>query len=157
VTDFAESIVKLKYTPPAAGRAGTLAVADWSTPWTDDGRTGGNPEGEAETEKPMPSNFVMVRHLARLGVAPMDMGGAWSDQDFGSGGPVIVQSAGTLLSAGKDGVLYTANMAALGRTEPANLEPDQQRRTTPSSNHRRSFIPTTLARNSAPRRQTPPR
>jgi PQQ enzyme repeat len=126
VTDFAESIVKLKYTPPGPARAGTLAVVDWFTPWTDDGRTGGNPEGEGAGEKPMPSNFMTLRHLARLGVQPMDMGGsAWGDQDFGSGGPVLVQAANTLLAAGKDGILYTANMSALGQTKPANLEPGQ--------------------------------
>ncbi len=125
VTDFGESIVKLKYTPPGAGRAGALAVADWWTPWTDDGRTGGNPEGELPTEKPMPSNFRMVPHLARMGMAPMDMGGAWGDQDFASGGPVVVQAAGTLLTAGKDGILYTASLTALGKTDPASLEPDR--------------------------------
>ena len=35
VTDFGESIVKLKYTAP--GRGGALTVVDWWTLWTDDG------------------------------------------------------------------------------------------------------------------------
>ncbi len=130
VTDFAESIVKLKYTPPAAGHAGTLAAVDWWTPWTDDGRVGGNPEGEAPTAKPkamlkaMPSNFRLTSHLARMGMAAMDMGNdVFGDQDFGSGGPVLPPVADTLLAAGKDGILYTANTQALGRTLPANLDP----------------------------------
>jgi hypothetical protein len=123
-TDFAESIVKLRYTPPEPARAGALNVVDWWTPWTDDGRIGGNPEGESAHAKPMPSNFRMVPHLARMGVAPMDMGGAWGDQDFGAGGPVLLEATDTLLAAGKDGILYTANAKVLGRTEPADLDPE---------------------------------
>jgi hypothetical protein len=125
VTDFAESIVKLRYTPPAAGRSGSIAAVDWWTPWTDDGRTGGNPEGEAPTATPKASNFRLVAHLARLGVAPEDMGNAWGDQDFGSGGPVLVQSAGVLLCAGKDGILYAAGTTSLGKTEPGDLDQAQ--------------------------------
>lgn len=122
VTDFAESIVKLKYTPPGQGAGGSIAVTDWWTPWTDDGRTGGNPEGEAPPAKPRPTNFRMVAHLARMGVAAMDMGAAWGDQDFGSGGPVLVQPSNVLLASGKDGILYTASTTALGRTQPADLD-----------------------------------
>jgi hypothetical protein len=127
-TDFAESIVKLKYTPPAAGRAGALTVVDWWTPWTDDGRVGGNPEGEGSMAMPkaMPSNFRLASHLARMGVAPMDMpSDVWNDQDFGSGGPVLPPAAGTLLAAGKDGILYTANTQKLGSTKPTDLEPSK--------------------------------
>jgi hypothetical protein len=125
VTDFGESIVKLRYTRPAAGGQGSLAVADWWTPWTDDGRTGGKPGGEAaaRTAHPRPSNFRPVAHLARMGVAPKDMGGAWGDQDFGSGGPVLAPEISALLAAGKDGILYTANLQNLGKTQPANLAP----------------------------------
>jgi hypothetical protein len=45
----------------------------------------------------------------------------WSDQDFGSGGPVFVDSAKVILACGKDGVLYTANSAHLGDTQPNDL------------------------------------
>jgi hypothetical protein len=45
----------------------------------------------------------------------------WSDQDFGSGGPVYVASAHAVLAAGKDGVLYTGNANALGDTQPGDL------------------------------------
>ena len=127
VTEFGESIVKLRYTPPAAGRAGALSVVDWWTPWTDDGRTGGNTEGSGATAmtrgKPRPSNFRLGPHLARLGMMPMGMAtGEWGDQDFGSGGPVLAPG-GTLLAAGKDGVLYTASTAKLGETKPEDLQP----------------------------------
>jgi outer membrane protein assembly factor BamB len=128
VTDFGESIVKLRYTPPpSTGRAGALVVVDLWTPWTDDGRTGGNPEGAAATAitaaKPRASNFRLGPHLARLGLMPMGMAtGEWSDQDFGSGGPVLAPG-GTLLVAGKDGILYTASTSSLGKTTLADLKP----------------------------------
>jgi hypothetical protein len=123
VTDFGESIVKLRYAPPRAGAGGALGVVDWWTPWTDGARVRGRPAGGSASEKRMPSNFRLVPHLARLGVAAMDMGGAWGDQDFGSGGPVLVGAVGAVLAAGKDGILYTGNASALGKTRPANLEP----------------------------------
>ena len=50
-------------------------------------------------------------------------GSIWSDQDFGSGGPVYAGTAGVILAAGKDGVLYTTDVTALGNTQPANLTP----------------------------------
>ena len=45
----------------------------------------------------------------------------WGDQDFGSGGPVYVASAHAILAAGKDGILYTGNANALGKTQPGEL------------------------------------
>ena len=129
VTDFGESIVKLKYTPPATGHAGSLAVVDWWTPWTDDGRVGGKPEGEGPLAKPkgMPSNFRMGPHLARMGMMEsMGMAsGVWSDQDFGAGGPVLPPNGTMLLVAGKDGILYTANTQKLGSTKPSDLDPSK--------------------------------
>jgi hypothetical protein len=47
----------------------------------------------------------------------------WGDQDFGSGGAVYVASAGVVLAAGKDGILYTADALQLGDTAPADLTP----------------------------------
>jgi hypothetical protein len=51
------------------------------------------------------------------------MGDAWSDQDFGSGGPVLAPAAGALLAAGKDGILYTPSLRNLGKTQPHDLDP----------------------------------
>ncbi|MBV8729708.1 MAG: PQQ-binding-like beta-propeller repeat protein, partial [Acidobacteriia bacterium] len=122
LTDFSQSIVKLHYASPGSGGHGSITVTDWWTPWTDDGRTGSNPEGEDEA--PRPTNFQRVRHLAARGMLPMGgMDSAWGDQDFGSGGPVLALAAGALLAAGKDGILYTANLNNLGKTQPANLDP----------------------------------
>jgi len=122
LTDFGESIVKLRYTPPSPRGSGSLAVADWWTPWTDDGRTGGNPEGERDAV-PRPSNVRLVPRLAAKGALKMGMGGAWGDQDFGAGGPVLAPDIDVLLAAGKDGILYTGNLLNLGKTQPANLAP----------------------------------
>ena len=46
--DFGESVVRLRYTPASGSASASLKVTGWWTPWTDDGRTGGNPEGEGE-------------------------------------------------------------------------------------------------------------
>jgi PQQ enzyme repeat len=150
--DYGESIVKLTL---RTGASASLTVASWWTPWTDSGRSGGNPEGDEGT--PLPSNVrktTLLGHAMRMGMvmpgmAPMDAddvstgsdeadatiaalieshmasmtGDVWDDQDFGSGGPVYAEAAGALLAAGKDGVLYTVNAAALGNTEPAGLAP----------------------------------
>jgi hypothetical protein len=50
-------------------------------------------------------------------------GSIWDDQDFGSGGPVYVATAGAVLAAGKDGILYTLDATALGNTQSADLAP----------------------------------
>jgi hypothetical protein len=142
--DFGESVVRLRYTPATAGAHASLKVTGWWTPWTDDGRTGGNPEGETGTHmvrakrtpadeggtdarvarllaQPRPSNFRLVPHLARAGVRAMDMGGAWGDQDLGASGIVLVEELGVGLVSGKDGILYTINLGNPGETAPADL------------------------------------
>src|SRR5437763_898746 len=81
--------------PPSTGTG-------WWQRWTDRGRTGGNAEGEGRAAAhrhllpagPRPSNFRMVPHLARMGLRAMDMGGAWSDQDLGASGIVLIESLG---------------------------------------------------------------
>jgi hypothetical protein len=118
VTDFGESIVKLKYTPPNGNSTGSIAAVDWWTPWTDKGRVS---SGAPAMERPMPSNFQRARYLARMG-SPMSMYD-WTDQDFGSGGPVLAAGPGVVLAAGKDGILYPANATSLGKTLPGNLNP----------------------------------
>jgi hypothetical protein len=128
VTDFGESIVKLRYTPPSGNNPGSLAVVDWWTPWTDDGRTGGNPDGEAAKQpeaKAKPTNYRRDKALARqFGArAAMNMAGSWGDQDLGAAGPVLVPDLGVILSSNKDGILYTVNMNNLGKTVPTDLDP----------------------------------
>jgi hypothetical protein len=129
--DFGESVVRLRYTPASANANSSLKVKGWWTPWTDDGRTGGNPEGEDGTawkmadmlDLPKASNFRMVPHLARMGVMVEDMGGAWGDQDLGASGIVLVEQLGIGLVSGKDGILYTINLNNPGETAPTDLAP----------------------------------
>ena len=65
MTDFGESIVKLRYTAPARHRAtGSLAAVDWWTPWTDDGRIGKTRKAKGDMQ-PKPTNFRKVAHLPK--------------------------------------------------------------------------------------------
>jgi outer membrane protein assembly factor BamB len=66
--------------------AGTLKVADWFTPFLDDER----PKQAAN-------------------------GYDFTDQDLGSGGPVLPEGTNLLVGAGKDGVLYVFNRGNLGK------------------------------------------
>ncbi|HZR20567.1 MAG TPA: hypothetical protein VFE51_25015 [Verrucomicrobiae bacterium] len=124
--DFSESVVRLKYKPAAGAAKASIAVTGWWTPWTDDGRTGGQPGGEAaaallHANQPKASNFRPVPHLARQGVPAAQMGTAWGDQDLGASGIVILEHKGIALVSSKDGILYTVNMANPGNTMPADL------------------------------------
>jgi hypothetical protein len=120
-SDFGESLVRLRYTPPTAHDAGRFSIVDWWTPWTDTGRTGGNPEGEGEA---VPSNFRHVARLAERRMLKMGMAaGEWGDMDLGSAGVAYVPTLDLVVGAGKDGVLYAAKAAHMGKTQPADLEP----------------------------------
>jgi outer membrane protein assembly factor BamB len=129
VTDFGESMVKLRYTAPQGNTPGALKVVDWWAPWTDDGRIGASAEGEsppANLAAGRPTNFRVDARLAQtLGADAMNSNDAWADQDFGSAGPVLVPTIGAILASNKDGILYTANMHDLGKTMPADLDPSQ--------------------------------
>lgn len=121
VTDFGESLVRLRYTPRDARRAAHFSAVDWWTPFTDRGRTGGNPEGEGE---PVPSNLRRVARLAERGLLRTGVQSEeWADMDLGSAGITYVPSLDLLVGAGKDGILYAAHAANLGKTQPANLDP----------------------------------
>ncbi|HEY4011822.1 MAG TPA: hypothetical protein VGM06_00680 [Polyangiaceae bacterium] len=122
VTDYGESMVRLRYAGASALGAAHFAVVDWWTPFTDDGRTGGNPEGEGP---PAPSNLRRVARLAARGLLRMGMAsGEWGDMDLGSAGVVYVPSLDLLAGAGKDGVLYATKASNMGKTSAADLEPN---------------------------------
>jgi hypothetical protein len=84
ITDFGESIVKLKYTPPRDAGPGKLTAIDWWTPWTDAAR---------------------------------------GRREAGPAGPVLALANGAVLVSNSDGLLFTADMHALGGTQAADLEP----------------------------------
>ena len=94
------------------GHAKRLGMLPAGTPHldTDHVTTGAHPDDQN-------LRAVLAHHVEAMA------GGAWADQDFGAGGPVFVESAGVVLAAGKDGILYTANCENLGDTKAGDLAP----------------------------------
>lgn len=116
VTDFGECFVKLKYQPPAGISGASLTVVDWWAPWTDEGRQFLDVRG-TEGAKPLPTNIRSYTQAHNQG---------WWDQDLGSGAPVVLESNGAVIGAGKDGVLFAVRKSAMGKTKPDDLvDPSQ--------------------------------
>lgn len=89
VTDFAESFVRLRYTPPTAdGQDGAFTVVEHFTPYLDAGRTAHEP----------------------------GTGYSFQDQDLGSAGTVVPRGIPFVFGAGKDGVLYVTRKGTFGNT-----------------------------------------
>jgi hypothetical protein len=142
-SQFGESFLKLKYTPPSGNTAATLEVVDHWTPWTDFARTGQKPPPSMRPSGVSLSSEVLMQSAgggvnmalknARLVPEINDQGtptvlvfpemaqGAWSDEDFGSGGPACIFSIGVCIASGKDGIAYPVKTANLGGTTPADL------------------------------------
>jgi len=105
-SQWGESFLKLKYTPPSGGTAATLRVVDHWTPWTDFARTGqtaamaamklAGVSAPSEAIKPVGSRMNMSLKDAKLVPMVNDQGtpvllvypqmaaGNWSDEDWGS-------------------------------------------------------------------------
>jgi hypothetical protein len=116
VTDFAESFVKLRYTPPAADTAASLTLVDWWTPFTDAARTAGLAPAVVSASAPalpVTTNFRTVAATAGME--------GWDDMDLASGGPVLVPSHGAILGSGKDGVLFVVKLDDMGKTSASDL------------------------------------
>lgn len=137
-SQWGESFLKLKYTPPIGGTAASLKVVDHWTPWTDFARTGNQPPApdkmagmSAPSEalkRPVNGGMNMSLKNAKLVPtvsergAPMllvypDMAsGAWSDEDWGSSGPACIFAINVCIAAGKDGIAYPIKTTNLGGT-----------------------------------------
>jgi hypothetical protein len=129
VTEWGESFVKLAYTPPHAGVAAGLRVVDWWTPFTDDARTGGRVVSllrglRRRLVRPAPVATNVRRYATARGrLVALALGeDIWDDMDLGSGGPVVLESLGLVIGAGKDGILYVLDQNNMGQTTPADLE-----------------------------------
>ena len=142
-SQWGESFLKLKYTPPSGNNAATLQVVDHWTPWTDFARTGQKPESSlrpsgvsAPSEALMQSvsgGINLALKNARLEAMINERGkptvlvfpemakGAWSDEDFGSAGPACIFSIGVCIASGKDGIAYPIKTTNLGGTTLADL------------------------------------
>jgi hypothetical protein len=142
VSQWGESFLKLKYTPPSGSAAASLKVVDHWTPWTDFARTGQKPESTTQpSDVSAPStalktvgggielalkNARLEAHINERGrpvvlVFPQMAQGAWSDEDFGSGGPACIFSIGICIAGGKDGIAYPIKTTALGGTTLGDL------------------------------------
>lgn len=141
ITDFAESAFKVRYSPPGMISSAKLEVVDWWTPYSDAGRVGKDPS--YPTADYNPSKLAGVNEPSVVGqpvnrMRPMapdhNISGAaaaiqpkintagYSDQDFGSAGPALVEKFNALVAAGKDGIGYVINTANMGKTLPADLK-----------------------------------
>lgn len=142
VSQWGESFLKLKYTPPSGGTPAQLQVVDHWTPWTDFARTGQKPGPAAKlagvssaTEAIKPVGGAMNMSLKNAKLVPMvndrgrptllvfpDMAtGNWSDEDWGSAGPACIFSIGLCVATGKDGIAYPIKTSNLGGTTVADL------------------------------------
>ena len=141
-SQWGESFLKLKYTPPSGGSPASLRVVDHWTPWTDFERTGHAPKlqnklagvsAPSEAAKPVGGSMSIslknareVRKVNEHGVETLlvfpDMAtGNWSDEDWGSAGPACIFDIGVCIASGKDGIAYPIKTAHLGGTTVAGL------------------------------------
>lgn len=143
-TQWGESFLKLRYTPPSPARGGSIAVVDHWTPWTDRARSGGQaaPAGKisgmnAATDaisRPVGGGMNMSLKNARVETSMSDEGklsvrvypdmaqGAWADEDWGSGGQACIFAIGVCVASGKDGIAYPIKTTNMGGTTVADLK-----------------------------------
>ncbi len=143
VSQWGESFLKLKYTPPSGGNSATLKVVDHWTPWTDFARTGQAPKPAdklagvntaSEALKPVNAgmsvslkNAKVVAHVNERGkpvmlVFPDMASGNWSDEDWGSAGPACIFAISVCVATGKDGIAYPIKTTNLGGTTITDLK-----------------------------------
>jgi len=141
-TQWGESFLKLKYTPPLGGAPASLEVKDHWTPWTDLVRSGqeaapadklAGVSAPSEAVKPVGGGMnVSLKNAKRLEmigargtpivlVFPEMASGNWSDEDWGSAGPACIFAIGVCIATGKDGIAYPIKTADLGGTTVADL------------------------------------
>ena len=148
VNDFAESILKIQYTPSAGTTPASLKIVSWVTPYSDTARSPGGYPGptspaatkpagiSAPSEAVRPVNAAMAPSMkhARIVKTKNAQGkavqlvfpqiatpGAWWDEDLGSAQGALLESYGFYIVAGKDGIAYVTKIADLGETKPADF------------------------------------
>jgi hypothetical protein len=148
VNDFAESILKIQYTPPAPPTPASLKIVSWWSPYSDTARSPGGYPGptspaaikpagiSAPSEAVRPVNAAMAPSMknARVVTTKNKQGkavrlvypriatpGAWWDEDLGSAQGALLENYGFFVVAGKDGIAYVTKMADLGETRPADF------------------------------------
>jgi hypothetical protein len=142
-TQWGESFIKLRYSPPTGTQAASLKVIDNWTPWTDQARSGaasGPADKLAGTSlmsdavEPVGGGMSIAMEKARvqatknaqnqpvLLVFPELSPQARTDQDLGSGGMVYIQDLKIVCGGGKDGLLYCMHADNMGKTRLADLK-----------------------------------
>jgi hypothetical protein len=148
VNDFAESILKIQYTPPSGPTAASLKIVSWFTPYSDTTRSPGGYPGptspaaikpagiSAPSEAVRPVNAAMnpsMKHArvvknknaqgkaVHLFYPRVATPGAWWDEDLGSAQGALLESLGFYVVSGKDGIAYVTKIAGLGNTMPADF------------------------------------
>jgi hypothetical protein len=126
VTDFGESVVKLKYTPAAGsttpGQGATpasLVPVDWFAPYSDTGRCGLDPT----------TPWLGSPGNSKSGVSNYDNQTSQTDQDLGIGAVLYIPATqstlakNVVITGGKDGLAYVLDADNLGRTVSADFAP----------------------------------
>ncbi len=148
VTDFGESVIKVRYQPANATGTASLKVIDSWSPFSDSSRLGLNPAltqptvplrlgkvaGISAPSDPVGGSMDMPRKTRTVTttdergntvplVYPVRTGkdGRWGDEDFGSAGGTLIEKYGVYFAAGKDGIGYAVNSTSLGHTQPADF------------------------------------
>ena len=147
VSDFGESVIKVRYQPPQGARSASLKVVDSWSPFSDSSRLGqnamlteptiNNPNKIAGVSAPSdPVGGSMDMPVKTRTVKTMDAAGnviplvypvrtkqdaRWGDEDFGSAGGTLIEPYQVYFAAGKDGIGYAVNSVSLGHTQPADF------------------------------------
>ncbi len=149
-SQWGESFIKIRYTPPSGGTAATLKVVDHWTPWTDLVRTGQqnkpllNAAGmnmpsdvsapSEQIRQPVNGGMRMSLQNATVKTLINDQGvptplvfpaiakGNWSDEDWGSAGPACIFDLDVCVATGKDGIGYPIKASHMGGTTLNDLK-----------------------------------
>ncbi len=123
ITDWGESVIRLRQERASGGLPGSLAVIDHFTPYTDTGRVAGT------RFQTLPDTSLIPGSAGgRGGTSNMDSA---RDEDLNSGGPLLVTrqmsglSRNIVIVAGKDGIGYFIDADRMGAPQLADFAPDR--------------------------------
>ena len=150
--DFSESVVRLRYTPAAGSTKASLKVAGWWTPWTDDGRTGGKPEGEGRQPRGAGLPEEPAQGLELPDVLQASRGCRHRDDQrrLGRPGPgrerdrAARRRRGSAWCRARTGSSTPSSSTDPGETAPADLAPAAAPANYAGWRRRRSSIPTSM-------------
>ncbi len=126
VTDWGESVIRLRHTRASGTDPGSLTVIDSFTPYTDTGRVGGVACQTLADTSLIPANGSGADADGGGGTSNMDSAG---DEDLNSGGPMLVTTAmsglpwNIVVIAGKDGIGYFIDADKMGSPTLADFAP----------------------------------